>query len=859
MDDGLETRAASSLERQALLLRLIRETGVAASESRTLSEAMQIILDRVCAYTGAPVGHALLVDEDAPAVGRSARIWCVTDRRRFLQFCAASAAGTVAAGEGICGRALATRRAAWVTDLDAASRSPREAALAALGIRAGFAFPVLVGNAVVAVLEFYGGSGGAPDVPFLDAIAAIAALLAQVFERERMERALRRTHDWTAAVFDAAVEPMIILEGSGRILLMNPAAERTFGYRTTELRDDAMVDRLVAASAREAFAATLEDLAVREIDGAGSRRLELVGVRRDGVEFPMALMVTRVRRRANAWIIVHLRDAIESRRAERRLAIQYGVAHALAASSSLADAAPAIVRALADGLGAAACAMWSAGDGDDVLECLAAWGSSRPEIDAWMEERARARGDDLVRRVLASGERSWIAELAEAGLPWSDRARRLGLRSAFAFPVCVAAEVLAVVEIFRADAVRPDGDLVEVCAALGSQIGQFVGRTRSQRALAQREAWLAMLFDQTLDVITELDEDGTIRSISPSVERVLGYKPEDMIGRPVWEHIHPEDVHLCIDAMGAAVSGDGRPVTAETRVRHKDGSWRFVEGIGTRLPSHAPRRGAVVVNIRDVTERKQGEEALRAAEERVRKHARRLSRLTRQLMEREEAHRVQLARELHDEIGQSLSALKLHLLAATAATAEPSSRLGESIAIVERTLDQVRSLSLDLRPPLLDDVGLVAALRWHVDRQAQLAGWKVRFIARIGEEEIAPVVATTCFRVTQEALTNAVRHAHAAYVEVSLRREQQRLSLVIRDDGAGFDLEGVQSRGMSGLHLGLLGMHERVALLGGALAITSAPGRGTEVRAELPLGDTQRSGRSRSIVHDDAPGAEAAK
>jgi PAS domain S-box-containing protein len=858
MDDELETRTASSAERQAPLLRLIRETGVAAGESPTFVAAMQIILDRVCAHTGAPVGHALLVDENTPAVARSARVWCV-DRRRFTQFCAASEAGAVAAGQGVCGRALVTRRAAWVADVDGAGRSPREAALAALGIRAGFAFPVLVENEVVAVLEFYGGSGGAPDAPFLDAIAAIAAQLAQVFERERMARALRRTHEWTAAVFDAAVEPMITLEGCGRILLMNPAAERTFGYRTSELRDHAMVDRLVAASARETFATTLDDLAACESDGPGSRRLELVGVRRDGVEFPMALMVTRVRRRANAWVIVHLRDAIESRRAERRLAIQYGVAHALAASSSLANAAPAIVRALADGLGATACAVWSSGDGDEDIECLAAWGSSRPEIDAWMEERARARGDDLVRRVFASGDRSWIAELAEAGLPWSDRARRLGLRSAFAFPVCVAGEVLAVVEIFRADAVRPDGDLVEVCAALGSQIGQFVGRARSQRALEEREAWLAMLFDHALDVITELDEDGTIRSISPSVERVLGYKPEDMIGRPVWEHVHPDDLGVSVAAVDAAMSGDGKLVTAETRVRHKEGSWRFVEGIGTRLPSHAPRKGAVIINIRDVTERKQGEEALRGAEERVRKHARRLSRLTRQLMEREEAHRLHLARELHDEIGQSLRALKIHLLAATAATAEPASRLGESIAIVERTLDQVRSLSLDLRPPLLDDVGLVAALRWHVDRQAQLAGWKVRFVARIGEDDVTPVVATTCFRVAQEALTNVMRHARAAYVEVALRREPQRLSLVVRDDGAGFDLEDVQSRGMSGAHLGLLGMRERVALLGGALAITSAPGRGTEVRAELPLGATQQGGRSRPIAPAAAPGVEAGK
>ena len=144
-------------------------------------------------------------------------------------------------------------------------------------------------------------------------------------------------------------------------------------------------------------------------------------------------------------------------------------------------------------------------------------------------------------------------------------------------------------------------------------------------------------------------------------------------------------------------------------------------------------------------------------------------------------------------------------------TRETESYLSETVASVEHALEQVRNLSLDLRPSLLDDLGLVAALRWYVARQTRLAGFVLHFSADDLGGRLTPALETACFRVAQEALTNVVRHAQAHEVWVALHC-QDELCLTIRDDGVGFNVAAAQARAAHGGSFGLLGMRERVAL-----------------------------------------------
>ncbi|MEJ2208864.1 MAG: GAF domain-containing sensor histidine kinase [Anaerolineae bacterium] len=223
--------------------------------------------------------------------------------------------------------------------------------------------------------------------------------------------------------------------------------------------------------------------------------------------------------------------------------------------------------------------------------------------------------------------------------------------------------------------------------------------------------------------------------------------------------------------------------------------------------------------------------------EEVSLHQARLSKLSQRLMESQETERRRIARELHDQIGQSLVAIKLQLQSMSGLSDRDQLvvRLRESIAVVERTVRQVRDLSFDLRPSVLDDLGLVATLRWYVDRQARWAGVLAQFTANPPEMDLPSGVEVTAFRIAQEAITNALHHAQAEQVEVYLEQRDGEVVLRVQDNGIGFDAEAVLRGDGGDQSLGLLGMRERAQLVGGRIEIESVPEQGTMVQVRLPL------------------------
>jgi PAS domain S-box-containing protein len=209
--------------------------------------------------------------------------------------------------------------------------------------------------------------------------------------------------------------------------------------------------------------------------------------------------------------------------------------------------------------------------------------------------------------------------------------------------------------------------------------------------------------------------------------------------------------------------------------------------------------------------------------------------LSRRLLTAQEEERRRLAVELHDELGQVLTAVKINLgsLERLSGATPPASYLKDAIASVDRAMQGVRDLALDLRPSVLDDFGLPAALRWYADRFARA----VNVAAHLGVENVPrlePELETACFRVAQEALTNIARHARARNVWLVLRHDRAGLQLSVRDDGTGFDVGAARDRARAGASMGLLGMQERVSLLGGELAISCPSIGGTELRALFP-------------------------
>ena len=230
--------------------------------------------------------------------------------------------------------------------------------------------------------------------------------------------------------------------------------------------------------------------------------------------------------------------------------------------------------------------------------------------------------------------------------------------------------------------------------------------------------------------------------------------------------------------------------------------------------------------------------------------------LAAKLTDVQEDERQRLARELHDEMGQALTAIRMNLAAvdkalAATASARTRERLAEAAQLTDETLEQIRELALDLRPAMLDDLGLLPALRWYVNRFAKRTETTVDFAASGFAEQLrlSPLLETALYRILQEALTNVARHAAASHVQLHLRLDAPTASTAtatanakspevvaaIQDNGCGFDPEAALGQPNRAGGVGLLGMRERVTLLGGTWQLDSAPGAGTQIQIRIPL------------------------
>jgi PAS domain S-box-containing protein len=477
---------------------------------------------------------------------------------------------------------------------------------------------------------------------------------------------------------------------------------------------------------------------------------------------------------------------------------------------------------------------------------------------------------------------------------------------------------------------------------------------KAQRELTRSEEHFRTLIEHTSDVITIVDETGVILYGSPSLERVLGYPPEELVGRVGMDLVHPDDRSRLVDARRAAFQD---PVALERgvefRFRHRDGSWRTLEALGSALQyrSAGPR---AVLTLRDVTDRHRIDAALRESEERLRltidagkcgiwdwdiaanyltcsgrvyelhgltpetfggraedflavihpedvtrvedaigwaleEHVdygieyrvihpgtgevrwvwtngrvlfdrqgqpvrmlgaaldtterrraeeallashEQLRRLAHRLDEVREEELTRVSREVHDELGHALTALRLDLgwlLPKLSRNREPVRRKAdEMLALVDDTIDTVRRIASGLRPPMLEDLGLAAAVEGLLERFASQTGTEIEL--RTSGDDVPKTARRALYRIVQEALTNIARHAQASQARVVLECSADLVLLTVTDDGVGIPPGMFGKRGS----LGLVGMRERAAAIGADFQVQTHPGGGTIIRVALP-------------------------
>lgn len=333
--------------------------------------------------------------------------------------------------------------------------------------------------------------------------------------------------------------------------------------------------------------------------------------------------------------------------------------------------------------------------------------------------------------------------------------------------------------------------------------------------------------DHSLDFIECIGSDEIIHGVSSAITSLAGYDPQELIGRSFKELIHPDDRELALKAFAEVMAcGHTGPITL--RYRSKAGAWRTIQARARNYLSD-PAVRAIVVATHDLTNQIQAESLLSQANTE-------LHRLSQQLLSAHEAERSRLARELHDDVAQILTALSLHMaLGHDSSSKSPANEPVETWrGMVREALDRLRALIENMRPPALDQVGLAAALRAHIERVQSITGMHIELDVDANLGRLPAEVELSCFRIVQEAIMNAVKYADAKLLRIGLRRTERGLEIAIADDGRGFDVASTRTQAVRGGRVGLLSMRERALLVGGQLEVVSEPGGGTEVRATLP-------------------------
>jgi PAS domain S-box-containing protein len=348
----------------------------------------------------------------------------------------------------------------------------------------------------------------------------------------------------------------------------------------------------------------------------------------------------------------------------------------------------------------------------------------------------------------------------------------------------------------------------------------------AEAGLINSERRYRTLFQRNLSGIYQSTADGRIIDCNNAFCKMLGYgSPAEM------KQLHSRDLHISEEEMRnfiARVHYEKYLSNYELTLRKKDGSRVYVIGNISLVENNETGVHTFEGIIIDITERKTAEEDLKEVN-------RELHDLSCHLQHIREEERKEIARDIHDELGQQLTGLKMDVysLDKQIKSEDPGirRRFSDILRLIETTVNSVRKIATHLRPGILDDLGLVAALQWQ-SHEAQIRfGITINFISDLAEIDAPAGIVTGLFRIYQEALTNAARHADAQVIESSLRMVNDRIILEIKDDGKGFDINALgKSRSF-----GLLGIKERVFVMEAQYEFVSEPGKGTSLSVSVPI------------------------
>lgn len=643
----------------------------------------------------------------------------------------------------------------------------------------------------------------------------------EITERKNAEIALRKQKELLQTIFDHIPVMINFLDENHGLQFINNEWQRTLGWTIEDLNnsEQGLLDIFYPDPKDREHAKEF----IAQASGEWSNFRTRV---KDGRTIDTSWAVVKTE---SGMLVGIGQDVSQQKRAEQLTAATAELSHGLSGARTTLEAATLITNVVNKLFGWHSCSLQLYDAESRSIKPILS-------MDTIGGERKMVTPTELImptprgQQVIESGAhlllRQTPLEFEDEAVPFGDVDRPSA--SIMTVPIRYRQSVVGLLSIHSYEVQAYDDASLRDLQMLADFCGEALNRIRAEQSLYESEERFRQIADNIDDVIWVADlKSHNLLYINPAFETIFGLAPDPLYHSLTSYKgtVHPEDRERVLRLMQER--GNGGFASFEYRIIRPDGSVRWIRTRSFPIRDTDGKAYRLAGVAEDITERKRAETDLRD--------------YSRRLIEAQENERKHIARELHDEVGQVLTAVRINLqsLAQTHTTSESLSQIGDGVRVIDEALKRVRDLSFELRPSLLDDLGLAAATRWYVYRYAQRAGIKadveIEFESthtRLGRE-----VETACFRILQEALTNIARHAHAKHVFVLLTIVEGKLFLSIKDDGVGIESSGFQSNGSHRATLGLRGMKERALAVSGNLEIVSAFLRGTEVRATFPMND----------------------
>ena len=519
-------------------------------------------------------------------------------------------------------------------------------------------------------------------------------------------------------------------------------------------------------------------------------------------------------------------EITESKQAETHLALQYASARSMSVAETLEEAAVPILRVLCESLGWDVGDLWLVGSRESAPRLAGSWAA--PSIHASLVQSLSAAMPipATLGPPWQSGDPLWIADIttAPAASGGPDRHEH-GLHGMLLLPVSVRGEVRAILRFFSREVRKQSDSVMELLSSIGMQIGQFLDRQLAEEKLRQSEARRIAILDAAIDGVITIDGQGRVMDYNSAAASIFGYRSERVVGSVLLDLVVPPRMRKLALACLARYRTSGEGALLERRL-----TAFMMKSDGSRFPAEiaiAPMGGCdrplFTIYVCDATARKRAEREVRRYQERVRT-------LMADMLVIEERERRKLAIDLHDGLSQTIALIRLKLSELRPLVKGAKARLREIDELIEQANHATRSVSFELSPPVLHDLGLEPALHWLVENIQSRYGIEIVLKSDGRDKPADEKTRVILFRSIRELLINAAKHARARRVQVRLKRERDHINASIEDDGVGMEPDLAGSEGS-----GLLSIHERLSHVGGSMRIESAPGGGTSIHLCAPL------------------------